>query len=188
MIQPLEGLQKAYLADITKDDLTGCTFGVPSYIEGIREIGFKPKSADAGYYHESKKVIAKSIFTEADMELDITDLSKEDYCKRLGHRLSLDGGILKSAGDIAPNTVLMFSCKKANGKLRFVTVYNCIFGLADDSYKQVEDKVDYQSKKFKVTAMPLKYNGVYTNVIDEEDGMTEVGFFAKVPVPEVKTK
>lgn len=186
MVQPIENLQRLYVAKITKDDRDGIAFDKPRYLEGVRDLGIKPKTVDASYYHESKKVISKSIFSEADLEVDITDLSKEEYVINLGHKIGKDGGILKSADDIAPNQALMFECKKANGKSRFVVVYNCVFGISDESYKQMEGKVDYQSKKFKITAMPLKFNGAWQQVFDEEDGMTANKFFDAVPMPELK--
>ncbi|NKF05303.1 phage tail protein [Clostridium gasigenes] len=184
-VQAIEGLRKLYYATITSDDAKGTVFGTPKYLEGVREIAVKPKLAEGSYYHESRKVISKSKFSESDIEIDITDLEVADQVVLLGHKLAAGGGILKNADDIAPYVCLQFSAMKANSKLRFVTLYKCNFAISDNNYKQSEDKIDYSSQKYKVTGMALT-NGCYMVIADEEDGMTEAAFFLKVPDPKIK--
>lgn len=184
---PVVGLEKFYVAKITKDDSTGATFDVPKYLEGIKEIGIKPKITTDEFYAENKLWLSESTLANVDIEINITDLSAQDEAYLLGHKLSAEGGVIYSDDDRAPEVAILFKANKGNGKGRYVTIYRGSFQISDEDYKGKEGKSNFQSKKLKATFSPLHFNGMWKYKLDEEQGASD-DFFKSVVIPEEKTQ
>lgn len=185
-VVPVVGLEKLYVAKILTDGET-TTFDIPKYLPGVKEIGIKPKVNTDEFYAENMLWLSDTTLANIDVEVDITDLVDEDEAMLLGHKIATEGGIIKSANDIAPDVALLLKANKGNGKARYVVLYKGKFSLGDDSYKGKEGKSNFQAKKLKATFAPLHSNSMWSYKVDEEQGMDDTKFFAKVTVPTVKT-
>ena len=186
-IVPVVGLEKLYLAKITKDDSTGATFDVPRYFPGIKEIAIKPKINTDEFYAENQLWLSETTLANIDVEIDITDLSAEDEAFLLGHALSAEGGVIKNAKDSAPDVALLYKSNKGNGKARYGILYKGKFAIGDETNKGKEGKANFQSKKLKATFAPLHNNGMWSYKVDQEQGMTDEKFFKSVILPVEKT-
>ncbi len=185
-IVPVVGLERLYVAKLLTDDITGATFDVPKYFAGIKEIGIKPKVNSDEFYAENQLWLSETTLANIDVEIDITDLTNEDEAMLLGHKIATEGGIIKSADDIAPEVALLYKANKGNGKARYGIIYKGKFSIGDEDFKGKEGKANFQSKKLKATFAPLHSNSMWSYKIDEEQGMDDTKFFAKVTVPTVK--
>ena len=106
----------------------------------------------------------------------------------LGHKISTEGGIIKSADDVAPEVALLYKASKGNGKARYGILYKGKFSIGDESYKGKEGKANFQSKKLKASFAPLHSNSMWSYKVDEEQGMTDTKFFESVILPTEKTE
>ena len=183
---PVVGLEKMYVAKITKDDSTGSTFDTPVYLEGIKELGIKPKINVDEFYAENKLWISESTLASIDAEIDIAGLSTEHEAMLLGHKIATEGGIIYSDDDKAPDVALLVKANKGNGKARYIVLYKGNFAISDEDYKGKEGKSNFQSKKLKATFAPLHSNGMWKYKVDEEEGMDDTKFFKNVITPTVK--
>lgn len=186
-IVPVVGLEKLYVAKILSDGET-TTYDTPKYLAGIKEIGVKPKVNSDEFYAENQLWLSETTLANVDVEVDITDLTNEDEAMLLGHKIATEGGIIKSADDVAPEVALLFKANKGNGKARYVVLYKGKFSIGDEDYKGKEGKANFQSKKLKATFAPLHSNSMWSYKIDEEQGMTDTKFFEKVIIPTEKTE
>lgn len=186
-IVPVVGLEKLYVAKILSDGET-TTFDTPKYLAGIKEIGVKPKVNSDEFYAENQLWLSETTLANVDVEVDITDLTNVDEAMLLGHKIATEGGIIKSADDVAPEVALLFKANKGNGKARYVVLYKGKFSIGDEDYKGKEGKANFQSKKLKATFAPLHSNSMWSYKIDEEQGMTDTKFFEKVIIPTEKTE
>lgn len=186
-IVPVVGLEKLYVAKILSDGET-TTFDTPKYLAGIKEIGVKPKINTDEFYAENQLWLSETTLANVDVEVDITDLTNEDEAMLLGHKIATEGGIIKSADDVAPEVAVLFKANKGNGKARYVVLYKGKFSIGDEDYKGKEGKANFQSKKLKATFAPLHSNSMWSYKIDEEQGMTDTKFFEKVIIPTEKTE
>ncbi|AJA42868.1 phage tail protein [Clostridium tetani] len=186
-IVPVVGLEKLYVAKILSDGET-TTYDTPKYLAGIKEIGVKPKVNSDEFYAENQLWLSESTLANVDVEVDITDLTNEDEAMLLGHKIATEGGIIKSADDVAPEVALLFKANKGNGKARYVVLYKGKFSIGDEDYKGKEGKANFQSKKLKATFAPLHSNSMWSYKVDEEQGMTDTKFFESVIVPTEKTE
>ncbi len=77
-VVPVVGLEKLYVAKITKDDIAGTIFEKPRYLEGVKELGIKPKITTDEFYAENKLWLSESTLANIDVEVDITDLGTQN--------------------------------------------------------------------------------------------------------------
>ncbi|HCL4466700.1 TPA: phage tail protein [Clostridium botulinum] len=186
-VVPIVDLKKLYVAEVKEDGLT-TVFGEPRYFEGIKELGLKPKVNSDDFYAEGILWLSDTTLANIDVEIDITDLKKEEEAFLLGHKLATEGGIIRSANDKAPEVALLYKAIKGNGKARYGIMYKGTFSIGDESYKGKEGKSNYQTKKLKGTFAPLRSNEMWNYKVDEEDGMTDEKFFKEVIIPTEQVK
>ncbi|NFG97925.1 phage tail protein [Clostridium sporogenes] len=186
-VVPIVDLKKLYVAEVKEDGLT-TVFGEPRYFEGIKELGLKPKVNSDDFYAEGILWLSDTTLANIDVEIDITDLKKEEEAFLLGHKLATEGGIIRSANDKAPEVALLYKAIKGNGKARYGIMYKGTFSIGDESYKGKEGKSNYQTKKLKGIFAPLRSNEMWNYKVDEEDGMTDEKFFKEVIIPTEQVK
>lgn len=184
-VVPIVDLKKLYVAKVLTDAET-TTFDTPKYLEGIKELALKPKVNSDEFYAEGILWLSDTTLANVDVEIDITDLKKEEEAFLLGHKLATEGGIIRSANDKAPEVALLYKSIKGNGKARYGIMYKGTFSVGDENYKGKEGKANYQTKKLKGTFAPLHSNEMWNYKVDEEDGMTDEEFFASVIIPTEK--
>ncbi|MHB9909361.1 major tail protein [Clostridium botulinum] len=184
-VVPIVDLKKLYVAEVKEDGLT-TVFGETRYFEGIKELGLKPKVNSDDFYAEGILWLSDTTLANIDVEIDITDLKKEEEAFLLGHKLATEGGIIRSANDKAPEVALLYKAIKGNGKARYGIMYKGTFSIGDESYKGKEGKSNHQTKKLKGTFAPLRSNEMWNWKVDEEDGMTDEKFFKSVIIPTEK--
>ncbi|BDR86874.1 major tail protein [Clostridium tetani] len=178
-VVPIVDLKKLYVAKVLTDGET-TTFDTPKYFEGVKEISLKPKINSDEFYAEGMLWLSETTLANIDVEIDITDLKKEEEAFLLGHKLAEEGGIIRSANDKAPEVALLYKAIKGNGKARYGIMYKGTFTISDEDYKGKEGKANFQSKKLKATFAPLHSNEMWNWKVDEEDGMTDEKFFKSV--------
>ncbi|MHB9921682.1 phage tail protein [Clostridium botulinum] len=184
-VVPIVDLKKLYVAKVLTDRLT-TTFDAPRYFEGVKELGLKPKVNSDDFYAEGILWISETTLANIDVEIDITDLKKEEEAFLLGHKLAAEGGIIRSSNDEAPEVALLYKAMKGNNKARYGIMYKGTFSISDESYKGKEGKANFQTKKLKGTFAPLRSNEMWNWKVDEEDGMTDEKFFKEVIIPTPK--
>ncbi|NFQ85116.1 phage tail protein [Clostridium sporogenes] len=184
-VVPIVDLKKLYVAKVLTDRLT-TTFDTPKYFEGVKELGLKPKVNSDDFYAEGILWISETTLANIDVEIDITDLKKEEEAFLLGHKLAAEGGIIRSSNDEAPEVALLYKAMKGNNKARYGILYKGTFTIGDESYKGKEGKSNFQTKKLKGTFAPLRSNEMWNWKVDEEDGMTDEKFFKEVIIPTPK--
>lgn len=184
-VVPIVDLKKLYIAEVKEDGLT-TVFGEPKYYEGVKELGIKPKINSDEFYAEGILWLSETTLANIDVEIDIVDLTEEEEAFLLGHKISTEGGIIRSANDKAPEVALLYKSMKGNGKARYGIMYKGTFSIGDENYKGKEGKANFQSKKLKATFAPLHSNEMWSYKVDEENGMTDEKFFKSVIIPTEK--
>lgn len=185
-VVPIVDLKKLYVAEVIQDDEKGVKFGEPKYYEGIKELALKPKVNSDEYYAEGMLWLSETTLANIDVEVNITDLRKEEEAFLLGHKLAVEGGIIRSANDKAPEVALLYKAIKGNGKARYGILYKGTFTISDEDYKGKEGKTNFQAKKLKATFASLHNNEMWNYKVDEEDNITDEKFFKSVMIPTVK--
>ncbi|WP_092921286.1 major tail protein [Romboutsia hominis] len=188
-ILPVVNVSKLYVAHLLTETDGSITFDIPRYLEGVKQIGIKPKQNSDPYYHEGKKVLEEQTLQDVKVTLNITDLKDIDECYVMGHKLAKTGGVIKNDNDIAPTLAILYKSEKSQGIDKYGILYAGTFGLSDEDLKSKEGKANFQAKKIEASFRPL-INGLWQyNVCSDSPNATEEflkNFFKQVTIPEEK--
>lgn len=190
-ILPMVNISKLYVAHLKTETLENIEFDTPRYLEGIKELGIKPKQNSDPYYHEGRKILEEQTLQDIAVTINITDLSDEDECYVMGHKLAKTGGVIRSDTDIAPTLALLYEAEKSQGGKRYGILYAGTFGLSDEDIKAKEGKANFQAKKIQASFRPL-INGKWQYKVDSDSpNVTDEflkNFFKQVTIAEEKTE
>lgn len=190
-ILPVVNIKRLFAAHLLTETLEkgGITFDTPRYLEGIKELQIKPKQNSDPYYHEGRKILEEQTLQDISVMVNITDLTDEDECYVMGHKLAKTGGIIRNDNDIAPTLALLYEAEKSEGGLRYGILFAGTFGLSDEDIKAKEGKSNFQAKKIQASFRPL-INGQWQYKVDSDSpNATQEflkNFFNQVTVPEEK--
>ncbi|MGL5459011.1 MAG: major tail protein [Cetobacterium sp.] len=154
-ILPIVNISKLYAAHLLTESTGNITFDTPRYFEGVKELGIKPKQNSDDYFHEGRKVLTEQTLEDIGVTINITDLTDEDECYVMGHKLAKTGGVIKSDNDIAPTLALLYEAEKAQGIKQYGILYAGTFGLSDEDIKDKEGKTNFQAKQIQASFRPL---------------------------------
>ena len=187
-ILPIINVEKLYVAKLKTETDDNATYDVPKYLEGIKEIGIKPKQDSSPYFHEGKKVLEELSLSDVDVTINITDLTDEEEAYCLGHKLANEGGVIRNSNDIPPELAFIIKANKAKGINRYLVLYAGVLQEPDADMKSKEGKANFQSSKLSASFRPLK-NGLWSYKVDSDsEGATDViaKFFNQVVIPTPK--
>lgn len=190
-ILPVVNIKRLFAAHLLTETLeeNGITFDTPRYLEGIKELQIKPKQNSDPYYHEGRKILEEQTLQDISVMVNITDLTDEDECYVMGHKLAQTGGIIRNDNDIAPTLALLYEAEKSEGGLRYGILFAGTFGLSDEDIKAKEGKSNFQAKKIQASFRPL-INGQWQYKVDSDSpNVTQEflkSFFKQVTVPKEK--
>lgn len=188
-ILPVVNVSKLYVARLLTETEEGITFDTPRYLEGVKQIGIKPKQNSDPYYHEGRKVLEEQTLQDVNVTLNITDLTDEDECYVMGHKLAKTGGVIKNDNDIAPTLAILYKSEKSQGIDKYGILYAGTFGLSDEDLKAKEGKANFQAKKIDASFRPLINGKWQYNVCSDSANVTTEflnNFFKQVTVAEEK--
>ena len=188
-ILPLVNVKRFFVAKLLTETDEGATFDTPRYLEGIKQIGIKPKENIDPYYHEGRKYLDEKTLQDIAVTVNITDLTDEDECYVMGYKLAKTGGVIKNENDIAPTLAIMYEAEKAQGTTKYGILYAGTFGVSDEDIKSKEGKANFQDKKIQATFRPLRNGKWQYNVCSDSPNVTSEflkTFFNQVTVAEEK--
>lgn len=190
-IVPVANLNKFYVAHLLTEG-ESITYDTPKYCEGIKQIQIKPKQNSDPYYHEGRKIFEEQTLQDINVTINITDLTDEDECYIMGHKLAETGGIIRNDNDVAPTVAILYEADKALGVgKRYAILYAGTFGIVEDDIKSKEGKTNFQSKKLQASFRPL-INGLWQYKVDSDSPNTTADFlkkfFEQVTIPTEKTE
>lgn len=188
-ILPVVNVSTLYVAHLKEEVEDSIKFDTPRYLEGIKQIGIKPKQNSDPYYHEGRKILEEQTLQDVKVTLNITDLTDEDECYVMGHKLAKTGGVIKNDNDIAPTLAILYKAEKSQGIDKYGILYAGTFGLSDEDTKSKEGKANFQAKKIEASFRPLRNGKWQYNVCSDSPNATQEflkNFFKEVTIAEEK--
>lgn len=186
-ILPLVNVKKLYAAHILTEEIGNITFDTPRYLEGVKQIGIKPKQNTDPYYHEGRKVLDEQTLQDIAVTINLTDLTDEDECYVMGHKLAKTGGVIRNDNDIAPPMAILYEAEKVQGVTKYGILYAGTFGLSDEDIKDKEGKANFQPKKLQASFRPLIDGNWKYDVCSDSPNVTKeflTNFFNQVTLAE----
>lgn len=180
----LKGLKHFWVAKQIQDNINGVKFETPKLITGLNKVGVKRKSSKDTYYADDQPWETAISRDATEIEVTLAELTLADQAFILGHTKN-GAEMTPNAGDVAPVLAVGFECTKSNGKTKCYWFYGCQFEVSDDDHESSGQSVKLKPETIKATSMPLKFNGDFERVLDEEDPAYTTGAkedFFKNPV------
>lgn len=190
MSTPIIGIEKLYVALLTKDDSTGLTYASPKYYENIKELSIKPKQNTEKLYAENRLVDQATAFDSADVEALLAALTSAQKAELLGQTIAATGGVFASSSDVAPYVAILYKAT-IRGGYRYGVMYKGVFSLPDDAMKGQEGKIEFQNPKIQAVFQPTLYNKMWEYHVDTTDPNCPVNidstWFSTVTIPGADT-
>lgn len=178
------GCQQLHIAEVTKDDLTGATFGEPKPVPAVIGVDITDNTDNVTFYSDDsvEQVIPAFSGKEVTIELGYLDHSIEALIS--GNTFE-NGVFVQNANATAKEYALLFRAPLSKGGYQYVCLYKGVLSRTEANYKTKEDSIEGQTVTLNGVFMPLVYNGnvaVKANSTDVEASTVISKWFKEVPL------
>lgn len=143
------GLRDVYVAKVTQNDTEGYTAGTPVKMARAIKAKISDKFTSEKLYSDDGVEGVLQAYEGTDVELEVNTLAAADRAAFFGQAY-LNGFLLKSAEDEAPEVALGYRVRRLNGKFDFVWMYCGRFAQGnEDNYETEADKKNAQTNTVK---------------------------------------
>lgn len=131
------GLRDVYVAKVTQNDTEGYTAGTPVKMARAIKAKISDKFASEKLYSDDGVEGMLQAYEGTDVELEVNTLAAADRAAFFGQAY-LNGFLLKSAEDEAPEVALGYRVRRLNGKFDFVWMYCGRFAQGNEENYETE--------------------------------------------------
>lgn len=131
------GLRDVYVAKVTQNDTEGYTAGAPVKMARAIKAKISDKFTSEKLYSDDGVEGMLQAYEGTDVELEVNTLAAADRAAFFGQAY-LNGFLLKSAEDEAPEVALGYRVRRLNGKFDFVWMYCGRFAQGNEENYETE--------------------------------------------------
>lgn len=131
------GLRDVYVAKVTQNDTEGYTAGTPVKMTRAIKAKISDKFTSEKLYSDDGVEGMLQAYEGTDVELEVNTLAAADRAAFFGQAY-LNGFLLKSAEDEAPEVALGYRVRRLNGKFDFVWMYCGRFAQGNEENYETE--------------------------------------------------
>lgn len=131
------GLRDVYVAKVTQNDTEGYTAGTPVKMARAIKAKISDKFTSEKLYSDDGVEGMLQAYEGTDVELEVNTLAAADRADFFGQAY-LNGFLLKSAEDEAPEVALGYRVRRLNGKFDFVWMYCGRFAQGNEENYETE--------------------------------------------------
>lgn len=157
------GLRDVYVAKVTQNDTEGYTAGTPVKMARAIKAKISDKFTSEKLYSDDGVEGMLQAYEGTDVELEVNTLAAADRAAFFGQAY-LNGFLLKSAEDEAPEVALGYRVRRLNGKFDFVWMYCGRFAQGN------EDNYETQAAKKTAQTNTVKGEFYQREKMDKVDG------------------
>lgn len=131
------GLRDVYVAKVTQNDTEGYTAGTPVKMARAIKAKISDKFTSEKLYSDDGVEGMLQAYEGTDVELEVNTLAAADRAAFFGQAY-LNGFLIKSAEDEAPEVALGYRVRRLNGKFDFVWMYCGRFAQGNEENYETE--------------------------------------------------
>ena len=131
------GLRDVYVAKVTQNDTEGYTAGTPVKMARAIKAKISDKFTSEKLYSDDGVEGMLQAYEGTDVELEVNTLAAADRAAFFGQAY-LNGFLLKSAEDEAPEVALGYRVRRLNGRFDFVWMYCGRFAQGNEENYETE--------------------------------------------------
>ena len=178
------GCQQLHIAEVTKDDLTGATFGRPTPVPAVIGVDITDNTDNVTFYSDDAVEQVIPAFSGKEVTIELGYLSHEIESMISGNTFE-NGVFVQNANATAKEYALLFRAPLSRGGYQYICLYKGVLSRTEANYKTKEDSIEGQTVTLNGVFMPLVYNGnvaVKANSTDEEASTVISKWFTEVPL------
>lgn len=147
------GLKNIHVALLTE---TGgvVSYGAPKKIAEAITANVTPNVESAILYGDDRAVETEEVLSDIDVEINITDLSAEDYAFLMGSTVDANNGVTDSINDTAPYVALGFEIPLTKGGKRVFWYYKGKFQLPSSEHTTKQGTTEFQTPTIAAKFLP----------------------------------
>lgn len=177
------GCEQLHIAEVTKDNLTGVTFGSPKKVPSLISIDVADQTENVTFYSDDTIEQVIPAFSGKEVTIELGYLNNELEALISGNDYS-DGVFTQTKDAVAKEFALMFRAPKSKGGYQYVCLYKGVLAREEATYKTKEDSIESSNVTLKGVFMPLTFNGkvaIKADSDDTEPSALIATWFTKVP-------
>lgn len=178
------GCQQLHIAEVTKDDLSGATFGSPTPVPAVIGVDITDNTDNVTFYSDDSVEQVIPAFSGKEVTIELGYLSHEIESMISGNTFE-NGVFVQNANATAKEYALLFRAPLSKGGYQYVCLYKGVLSRTEANYKTKEDSIEGQTVTLNGVFMPLVYNGnvaVKANSTDVEASTVISKWFTEVPL------
>lgn len=178
------GCQQLHIAEVTKDDLSGATFGSPTPVPAVIGVDITDNTDNVTFYSDDSVEQVIPAFSGKEVTIELGYLSHEIESMISGNTFE-NGVFVQNANATAKEYALLFRAPLSKGGYQYVCLYKGVLSRTEANYKTKEDSIEGQTVTLNGVFMPLVYNGnvaVKANSTDVEASTVIGKWFTEVPL------
>lgn len=182
------GCKNLHIAEVTKDDASGTTWGNPEPIKSLISISISDQKENVTFYSDDSVEQVLPSFSSKEVTIELGYLNPELEAKISGNTYS-KGIFTQSADATAKEFALLFEAPLSKGGTRKICLYKGVLAKNDSEFQGKQDSVESSNVTLTGVFMPLQSNSLVEIKADSNDAnltATEqalvTNWFKKVPV------
>lgn len=166
------GLKKIHVAKYTE---TGevVTYEAPRKIAEAITANVTPNVESAVLYGDDRAVESDETLGDIDVEINVTDLSAEDYAFLMGATVDSNGGVTDSIDNVAPYVALGFEVPLTRGRKRMYWYYKGKFSIPSSEHTTKQGSTEYQTPTIAAKFLP-RVDGKWRYRLDSNETNSSV--------------
>lgn len=176
------GCQQLHIAEVTKDDTSGVTFGNPEAVPSLISIEITDNTENVTFYSDDQIEQVIPAYSGKEVTIELGYLSNELEAKISGNSYA-NGVFVQNKDAVAKEFAILFRAPLSKGGFQYVCLYKGVLSRESSNYKGKEESIESSNVVLNGIFMPLANNGmVSAKANDTEEGAQEVtkAWFQKV--------
>jgi phi13 family phage major tail protein len=158
------GLKDLHIAILGKDG----SYDTPQKFARAIDATITPNTNSTTLYADDQASEVAESMGDVEVEINVDDLSTEQYALLLGKTVNEDGVVVDKSDDVSPYLALLFRSLKSNGEYRYVVLYKGKFSIPEDSYRTKADQVEFVNQTLSAKFVS-KDDGEWRARVDSDD-------------------
>lgn len=182
------GCKNLHIAEVTKDDASGTTWGNPEPIKSLISISISDQKENVTFYSDDSVEQVLPSFSSKEVTIELGYLNPELEAKISGNTYN-KGIFTQSADATAKEFALLFEAPLSKGGTRKICLYKGVLAKNDSEFQGKQDSVESSNVTLTGVFMPLQSNSLVEIKADSNDSnLTETeqalvkNWFTTVPV------
>ncbi|GAA0093058.1 hypothetical protein UT300009_30880 [Paraclostridium bifermentans] len=162
------GCNSLHIAEVTKDDAKGTTWGTPTAVPSLISISVKDQKENVTFYSDDNIEQVIPAFSGKEVSIELGYLTAEIEAMISGNTYK-NGLYVQKSDAVAKEYALLFKAPLSRGGERYCCLFKGVLAKDESEYKGKGESIESSTTKLTGVFMPLLSNGLVETKADSTD-------------------